>query len=102
MALQMTIAPTFCALALLLTACKPDMDRKIIEAEKANAEARCACLKEVDYDKCLARATADHPVIRPEDGFAVKYSASSVEQYDAAVKMSIECSQTASKLPRPK
>jgi hypothetical protein len=101
MANQIPAFSTFCLCALLLTGCKPDMDPKIIEAQKANAEARCACLKDVDYAGCLARADAEHPVINPEDGYGVKYSSESLEQYDAAVSMSIKCSEVANQAARP-
>lgn len=84
------------AAALLLTACKPDIDPEIIRKENARADARCQCMKEVDYAGCIARVEAEHPAAKLEDGFAVKYSQSSVEQYDQAINKSFKCSEMAS------
>ncbi len=88
------------ACALLLLACKPDIDPKVIEAQRAKVEARCDCVKQSDYAGCVARVDADYPVPRLEDGYGVKYSSSSLEQYDALVKMSTDCSQVADRARR--
>lgn len=81
--------------ALLLMACKPDMDPKLIEAAEAQAEAQCNCTKEVDYMACRARVDKEHPSPKLEDGWAVKYSPDSVAKMDAAIQMSIKCSEIA-------
>ncbi|HVI01243.1 MAG TPA: hypothetical protein VM869_21145 [Enhygromyxa sp.] len=81
--------------ALLLLACKPDMDAKVLEAAEARAEAECNCNKEVDYKACRARVNKEHPSPGLEDGWAVKYSKDSVARMDAAIQMSIKCSDIA-------
>ncbi|MBA3550463.1 MAG: hypothetical protein H0T76_28645 [Nannocystis sp.] len=93
----LTTSSVVSACALLLLACKPDIDPKVIEAQRARVEARCDCVKQSDYAGCTARVDAEHPVPRLEDGYGVKYSNSSLEQYDALVKMSIDCSELANR-----
>lgn len=88
--------------ALLLIACKPDLDPKLIEAAEARAEAECNCTKEVDYRGCRGRVEKEHPSPQLEDGWAVKYSSDSVAKMDAAIQMSIKCSEIANAaLPQP-
>jgi hypothetical protein len=82
--------------ALLLIACKPDIDPKVIEAAEAQAEAQCNCTKEIDYAACRARVDEEHPSAKLEDGWAVKYSPDSVAKMDAAIQMMIKCSEIAS------
>jgi hypothetical protein len=88
--------PTITTCALLLLGCKPDLDPKVIEDQKANTEAQCACVKAPDYAECLARANAEHPAPKLEEGFKVKYSDSSVQEHHQAILLAHECSKAAS------
>jgi hypothetical protein len=88
--------PPIATCALLLLGCKPDLDPKVIEAQMANTEAQCACVKDPDYAGCLARANAEHPAPKLEEGFKVKYSDASVQEHHQAIVMAAECSKAAS------
>jgi hypothetical protein len=81
--------------ALLLIACKPDLQPRVIEAAEARAEAECNCTKEIDYRACRDRVDKEHPSLKLEDGWAVKYSKDSVAKMDATIQMSIKCSEIA-------
>jgi hypothetical protein len=99
---QLRLSPAIATCALLLLGCKPDLDPKVIEAQMANTEAQCACIKDPDYAGCLARANEEHPPPKLEEGFKVKYSDSSVQEHHNAIVLAHECSKAASLAAPPK
>ncbi|WP_205632918.1 hypothetical protein [Enhygromyxa salina] len=72
--------------AVVLLACKPDMDPAVTEGLNARADAECKCLDEIDDSDCLTLAAKAHPNPQLEDGFAEKHSKQTVAQYDAAIE----------------